>query len=63
MPAPNPGEVGMVDFGMTAKVRPALLLTGEPAGSFQQARSDCRVLADHQRPGQKLLVRGTGRVM
>jgi mRNA interferase MazF len=26
-----PGEVWMVDFGMVAKVRPALLLTGEPA--------------------------------
>src|SRR4029077_12822427 len=27
----NLGEVWMADFGMTAKVRPALLLTGEPA--------------------------------
>jgi mRNA interferase MazF len=27
----NPGEVWMTDFGMAAKVRPALLLTGEPA--------------------------------
>jgi mRNA interferase MazF len=27
----NPGEVWLIDFGMTAKVRPALLLTGEPA--------------------------------
>jgi len=27
----NRGEVWMVDFGMTAKVRPALLLTGTPA--------------------------------
>jgi mRNA interferase MazF len=26
----NPGEVWMVDLGMAAKVRPALLLTGEP---------------------------------
>ena len=25
----NPGEVWMVDFGMAARVRPALLLTGE----------------------------------
>ena len=25
------GEVWLVDFGMAAKVRPALLLTGEPA--------------------------------
>src|SRR5215510_14689978 len=25
------GEVWMIDFGMAAKVRPALLLTGEPA--------------------------------
>ena len=31
MPAINPGEVWMVDFGMAAKVRPALLLTGKPA--------------------------------
>jgi mRNA interferase MazF len=31
MPGVNPGEVWMIDFGMAAKVRPALLLTGEPA--------------------------------
>ena len=31
MPAVNPGEVWMTDFGMAAKVRPALLLTGNPA--------------------------------
>lgn len=31
MPAVSPGEVWMTDFGMAAKVRPALLLTGEPA--------------------------------
>ena len=31
MPAVNSGEVWMTDFGMTAKVRPALLLTGNPA--------------------------------
>ena len=28
---PSRGEVWMVDFGMAAKVRPALLLTGKPA--------------------------------
>jgi mRNA interferase MazF len=27
----HPGEIWMVDFGLAAKVRPALLLTGEPA--------------------------------
>jgi len=27
----NPGEVWMIDFGMAAKVRPAVLLTAEPA--------------------------------
>ena len=27
----KPGEVWVIDFGMAAKVRPALLLTGEPA--------------------------------
>jgi mRNA interferase MazF len=27
----NPGEVWFTDFGMTAKVRPSLLLTGNPA--------------------------------
>src|SRR6266513_2613831 len=27
----KPGEVWMIDFGMAAKVRPALLLTGEAA--------------------------------
>src|SRR5437773_1365729 len=31
MPAVNSGEVWMTDFGMAAKVRPALLLTGDPA--------------------------------
>ena len=31
MPAINPGEVWLIDFGMAAKVRPALALTGEPA--------------------------------
>jgi len=31
MPVVNPGEIWVVDFGMAAKVRPALLLTGTPA--------------------------------
>lgn len=31
MPSVSPGEVWMTDFGMAAKVRPALLLTGNPA--------------------------------
>jgi mRNA interferase MazF len=31
MPVVNPGEVWLVDFGIAAKVRPALLLTGNPA--------------------------------
>src|SRR5215472_17351985 len=31
MPVVNPGEVWIIDFGMAAKVRPALLLTGTPA--------------------------------
>ena len=31
MPAVNPGEVWMTDFGMAAKIRPALVLTGNPA--------------------------------
>ena len=30
MPVVNRGEVWMVDFGLAAKVRPALLLTGDP---------------------------------
>ena len=30
MPVVNPGEIWVIDFGMTAKVRPALLLTGSP---------------------------------
>ncbi len=30
MPGVNPVEIWMIDFGMAAKVRPALLLTGEP---------------------------------
>ena len=31
MPAVSPGEVWLTDFGMTAKVRPALVLTPSPA--------------------------------
>jgi mRNA interferase MazF len=31
MPAVNPGDIWMTDFGMAAKVRPALILTGQPA--------------------------------
>lgn len=31
MPVINPGEVWMIDFGMAAKIRPALILTGTPA--------------------------------
>jgi len=31
MPVVNRGEVWLVDFGLAAKVRPALLLTGHPA--------------------------------
>ena len=31
MPAVNPGEVWMTDFGLAAKVRRALVLTGNPA--------------------------------
>jgi mRNA interferase MazF len=31
MPVIKAGEVWMVDFGLAAKVRPALLLTGAPA--------------------------------
>ena len=31
MPAVNPGEIWMTDFGIAAKVRPALVLTGDPA--------------------------------
>lgn len=30
MPAVKPGEIWLVDFGIAAKVRPALLLTGNP---------------------------------
>lgn len=31
MPGVNRGEIWLVDFGLAAKVRPALLLTGQPA--------------------------------
>jgi len=31
MPVVNASEVWLIDFGMAAKVRPALLLTGNPA--------------------------------
>lgn len=33
MRAANPGEIWLTDFGMAAKVRPALLLTGQPAAN------------------------------
>ena len=31
MPAVNRGEIWLIDFGLAAKIRPALLLTGQPA--------------------------------
>jgi mRNA interferase MazF len=31
MPGVNRGEVWLIDFGLAGKVRPAVLLTGEPA--------------------------------
>jgi mRNA interferase MazF len=31
MPAVRRGEIWLIDFGLAAKVRPALLLTGQPA--------------------------------
>ena len=31
MPAINRGEIWLIDFGLTVKIRPALLLTGLPA--------------------------------
>ena len=31
MPGVSKGEVWLLDFGLVAKVRPALLLTSEPA--------------------------------
>jgi mRNA interferase MazF len=31
MPAVSPGEIWLTDFGMAAKVRPALVLTSDPA--------------------------------
>jgi mRNA interferase MazF len=31
MPAVHPGDIWLVDFGMAAKVRPALILTPTPA--------------------------------
>jgi len=33
MPAVNCGEIWLVDFGLAAKVRPALPLTCQPAGN------------------------------
>ena len=30
MPAGNRGEIWLTDFGLAAKIRPALLLTGQP---------------------------------
>lgn len=31
MPAVNRGDIWLIDFGLAAKIRPALLLTGQPA--------------------------------
>jgi hypothetical protein len=39
MPAVNPGEVWMTDFEMAAKVRPALILTGEPAADEHESHN------------------------
>jgi mRNA interferase MazF len=33
MPAVNRGEIWLIDFGLAAKTRPALLLTGQPANN------------------------------
>jgi mRNA interferase MazF len=33
MPLINRGEIWQVDFGLAAKIRPALLLTGQPANN------------------------------
>jgi mRNA interferase MazF len=33
MPAVNRGEIWLTDFGLAAKIRPALLLTSQPADS------------------------------
>jgi mRNA-degrading endonuclease toxin of MazEF toxin-antitoxin module len=48
MPGVSKGEVWLVDFGMVAKVRPALLLTGEPADDeldlVTVPRQICRLL-------------------
>ena len=43
MPGVNPGEVWMIDFGIAAKVRPALLLTGEPGSDEHGVRGRRRV--------------------
>jgi hypothetical protein len=38
----RPGEIWVIDFGLAAKVRPALLLTGEPAAmNWMSSRCCC----------------------
>ncbi|HKW29590.1 MAG TPA: hypothetical protein VJT54_09660 [Verrucomicrobiae bacterium] len=53
MTAVNPGEVWLVDFGMAAKVRPALLLTGNPADD----ELDLVALRKSLRPGRSSVVK------
>ena len=53
MPVVNPGEVWMIDFGMTAKVRPALLLTGTPADNELDI-----ITVLHRKPLPRLSFRG-----
>jgi hypothetical protein len=50
MPGVSKGEIWLVDFGLVAKVRPALLLTGDlsvPASGTPQSRG-ARKLASAQ---------------
>ena len=45
MPVVNPGDIWMTDFGMAAKVRPALILTRAPAAGELDLQVAFKLLA------------------
>jgi len=51
----NPGEVWMIDFGIAAKVRPPVLLTGEPAADELAALRSQIVTSNIGRGGRRYL--------
>ncbi len=54
MPAVNRGEIWLIDFGLAAKVHPALQLTGQPADNELMHMEKRRRAAAVQDAGRSL---------